>query len=115
LWWLELLLLLLLQLLLFKLLPLWPLLLLVLAALFMLMNVFMAVSVELDVRMGDELDMPLADSVFSADSDLNERKFTVSLRESSFSCGNRPSDTASRMQGSSPFSNAFDSVLPSLF
>jgi len=60
---------------------------------------------------GVEFERPLDAKLFSVASvAFKDKKFTVSLRESSLSRGKRPSDTASSMHGSSPLINAFESV-----
>jgi hypothetical protein len=60
---------------------------------------------------GVEFERPLDVKLFKVASvAFNDKKFTVSVRESSLSKGKRPSDTASKMHGSSPLSNAFESV-----
>ena len=77
-------------------------------------------TVEFDTELymsGVELERPLDVKLFRVDSvAFSDRKFTVSLlfpllRESRRSSGNKPSDTASSMHGSSPLMSAFDSVL----
>ena len=60
---------------------------------------------------GVELERPFEVKLFNVASvAFSERKLTVSVRESSLNKGKRPSDTASSMQGSSPFIKFFDSV-----
>ena len=60
---------------------------------------------------GVEFERPLDVKLFKVASvAFNDKKFTVSVRESSLNKGKRPSDTASNMHGSSPLINAFESV-----
>ena len=60
---------------------------------------------------GVEFERPFDVKLFNVASvAFNDKKLTTSLRESSLNKGNKPSDTASSMQGSSPLINVLESV-----